>query len=353
MNHVIRVGLIGFGMGGKVFHAPFIDSMPEFELVTIRTTKKEDQKTARLRYPDAKIVSDVQEIFKDNSIDLVVITTPNVFHFSLAKEALRYNKHVVVDKPFTITSAEAQELIDISIVRQKIITVFQNRRWDSDFKTVQKIIDSQVLGNLVSYRAHFDRFRNVIKQNAWKEENAPGAGILYDLGAHLIDQTLLLFGPPLQISSDIRIQRNEGKAADYFELILHYPQLKATLTAGMLVRPPAVKYLLSGSKGSFIKYGMDVQEEALKAGSIPSNTENWGEEPECLWGTLDTEYHELHFIGKIKSERGDYRQFYLNLYKALLGREQLSVRPEEARNTIRIIEHALKSNAEKRTVDFN
>jgi len=291
-------------------------------------------------------------IFEDDNIDLVVIATPNTSHYNLAKEAIEAGKHVVVDKPFTITTKDADDLIELATTKNKIISVFHNRRWDSDFMTVKKIIESRVLGNLVEVEIHFDRFRNYIKENAWREEDLPGSGILYDLGSHLIDQSQVLFGLPEEISADIRIQRPGGKSVDNFELILHYRNLKVTLKAGMLIKESGPHYMLYGDMGSFIKYGLDVQEEALKKGLTPLNIENWGQEPESIWGNLNIEKDGQTIIREVESEIGVYRAYYSNIYNVITDGEELIVKPQEARNTIRIIELAIQSNREKRTVKY-
>jgi predicted dehydrogenase len=348
----INVGLIGFGVAGRVFHAPMITSIPGLNLKKIRETKAENIQIANLRYPYAEIVSNSEFILNDDSIDLVVIATPNTSHFSLAEEALKAGKHVIVDKPFTVTTAEADSLIEFAKSKNKVLSVYHNRRFDSTSKTIRKVISSGMLGQLREYEVHYDRFRNYFRPGAWREEDVPGSGIFYDLGAHLIDDALDLFGLPEEITADLRIQRPGGKTIDNFEVILHYPLLKVTLKGGMLVREPGPAVSLCGLNGSFIKYGMDVQEEALRAGKIPNAEPDWGREPESLWGTINTEYQGLHFRGTIESEPGDYRDFYANVYKALIGQKELIVKPEQARNTIRIIELAIRSNAEKRTVRY-
>ena len=351
MNKLLQVGLLGFGMSGRVFHAPFISSIPGLALKKIRANRPESIAAAQAAYPAAELVTEDKAILEDEEIDLVIVATTNATHYSLAKAALLAGKHVVVEKPFTVTSDEASELIALAKHQHRILTVYHNRRWDSDFKTVQKVLESKLLGNLVEYEAHFDRFRNAIKPDTWKEEDTPGTNLLYDLGSHLIDQALYLFGMPETVAADLRIQRPEGKIIDYFEVHLHYPnELKATLKAGMLVKQPGPHFILSGDQGSFVKYGMDVQEAALKKGLSPALVPEWGVEPESLWGSLDTEYKGLRFVGKIQSEVGDYRGFYENVYRAILGQEELTVKPEQARNTIRIIELAMQSSAEKRTL---
>ena len=348
----IRVGLIGFGMAGRVFHAPTITSVAGLALTKIRETKADNIRIIQERYPGAVIVPDSKAIFEDDTIDLVVIATPNISHFPLTKEALLAGKNVVVDKPFTITSAEADELIALAQQQNKLLSVYHNRRFDSTTKTAKKVIDSGALGRLVEYEVRYDRFRNTLRKDAWREEALPGSGILYDLGAHLIDQAQYFFGLPEAVTADVRIQREGAKATDNFEVILHYPGLKVTLKSGMLVRELGPHMMLLGDQGSFVKYGMDVQEEALKAGLTPKDVPNWGEEPQASWGTLNTDLNGLHIIGKVESERGDYSGYYANIYKALLGEEELIVKPQTARNTIRIVELANQSSEEKRTVPF-
>ncbi len=353
MAKTIHVGLIGFGMAGRLFHAPFITAVAGLNLRKIKANRPESINYAKQHYPDAVVVATEQEIFEDATIDLIVIATANPTHYTLAKAALQAGKHVLVDKPFTITSAEADELISLAKEKQKILTVYQNRRWDSDFKTIRKVLDANLLGNIVEYEAHFDRFRIEIKPDTWKEENLPGAGILYDLGTHLIDQALVLFGEPLEVYADIRTQRQNSKIPDYFEVILCYSTVKVILKAGMLVRETGPHFILHGDKGSFVKYGMDVQEAALKTGSFPTSTPNWGAEPESQWGVLSTEINGVAFRGKIASETGNYSGVYQNIYKAILGQEELEVKPEQARNTIRIIEIAMQSSREKRSIKYS
>ncbi|QCR21958.1 oxidoreductase [Pontibacter sp. SGAir0037] len=353
MKKDIQVGLIGFGMAGRVFHAPFIANVAGLKLRKIRETKQANIHIANTYYPEAEIVGDSKAILQDPEIDLVVVASPNATHYSLAKEALEAGKHVLVDKPFTVTSAEARELIQLAEQQQKVLTVFQNRRWDSDFKTVKKIVENQLLGNLVEYEAHFDRFRNFIKEDTWKEEDHPGSGILYDLGAHLIDQSLYLFGKPEAVTADLRAQRQGSSIIDHFDLTLHYPQLKVILKAGMLVKETGPHFRLLGDQGSFTKYGMDVQEEALKANQHPKGNSAWGIEPENLWGSLQTTFNGLQFRGKIESETGDYTALYQNVYNAILGEEELVVKPEQAQTTIQVIEAAYQSHQERRTVFLN
>jgi predicted dehydrogenase len=349
----INVGLIGFGMAGRLFHGPTITSAKGLKLYKVRETKSPNIAIIRERYPDTIIVNDTNEILNDPSIELVVVATPNVTHYDVATKALMAGKHVIVDKPFTVTSQEATQLIELAKNKNKLLTVYQNRRWDSDFQTVKKVIDSSLLGNLVEYEAHYDRFRNTIRPDTWKEDGVLGTGLVYDLGSHLIDQALVLFDLPKTITADLRTQRQNATIIDNFEMILDYGKLKVTLKGGMLIKEQLPHFILLGNNGAFVKYGMDVQEEALIAGLSPNKSLNWGEEPESLWGTINTEFNGIEFRGKVKSEKGNYVGFYENIYKAILGEEELAVKPEQAKNTIRVIELAMQSNKEKRTVEYS
>ena len=352
MKEPIQVGLIGYGMAGQVFHAPMITSISGLQLSTIRETKPDNIALAKRRYPATTIVSDSAAIISNPDIDLVVIATPNAFHYSLAKESLQAGKNVVVDKPFTITSDDADELIDLAKKENKLLSIFHNRRYDSGFKTVQKIISENTLGHIAEVEIHFDRFRPGLKENAWREDNIPGSGVLYDLGSHLIDQSLVFFGSPNSISADIRAQRQGAKVDDYFQVELHYDNLKVILKAGMLVKELGPQYILHGDKGSFIKYGLDVQEEALKEGQIPNETANWGEEPESLWGKLNLDAEGSANISRVRSEVGDYRGYYENICKSILGEANLEVLPEQAREVIYLIEQAQQSALKGRTINL-
>ncbi|HEY0321762.1 MAG TPA: oxidoreductase [Pyrinomonadaceae bacterium] len=349
MTDEISVGLIGYGMAARVFHAPVIQSVPGLRLKKIVERRTDE---ARKRYPSVEVVRDVSALLQDEEIALVVISTPNSSHFDLARQSLLARKHVVVEKPFTTTSAEAQQLINLARQQQRLISVHQNRRWDGDFQTVKRVLDSKLLGRLVEYESHYDRYRNYPRASAWREEEEPGSGILYDLGSHLIDQALVLFGLPRAVRADIRIQREFATVADNFELVLDYDNLKVSLKAGMLVREQGARFILHGTLGSFVKYGIDPQEEALKRGLTPT-APNWGEEPREMWGTINTEVGGLHVEGQVETIAGRYQTYYQNLFDAIQGRAELAVKAEEARNTVRIIELAQESNERKCVVGFS
>jgi predicted dehydrogenase len=347
----INVGLIGYGGGGKVFHAPIIASVDGLKLHKVYVTNAENVQHLKERYQDAQVVSKIDDILDDPSIQLVVVATPNALHYEIAKKALEKGKNVIVEKPFTASTEEAEVLISLAKATNKLLTIHHNRRWDSDFKTVEKVVKSNLLGDIVNFEVYYDRFNPTFKHN-WKEKNIAGSGVLYDLGSHLIDQALCLFGLPQEVFANLEIQKQGGEVIDYFKLLLKYTNLNVTLTAGSLVKEQGPRYIIHGTKGSFVKYGLDVQEAALKSGLLPKNIEGWGKEPEELWGKINTEVNGLHIIGKVESETGDYREFYRNVYDAILGMDTLSVMPEQARNVIKVIEIAVQSSSEKRWVKF-
>ena len=343
----LQVGLIGYGMAGRVFHAPVITAIPSLKLTQVVQRHGTE---ARARYPWVEIVPTVEALLANPALDLVVVATPSASHFELARAALQAGKHVVVDKPFTLTANEAQQLLELGQRQQRIISAFQNRRWDGDFLTVQQILRQGCLGRLVEYESHFDRFRNTFSaERAWREQAGPGSGILFDLGSHLLDQAHVLFGLPQRLTADIRSQRDPNQADDAFELILHYDGLKVTLKAGLLVREPGPRFALHGTEGSFVKYGLDPQEQALKQGRSPQEP-GWGTESERAWGTLNTQIGGLHVRGQVETLPGSYCAYYENVYQAITGQAELMVTPEQARTTIRLIELARQSHAEHRSV---
>lgn len=350
MSINIRTGIIGYGLSGRVFHAPFIDVVEGFELTKISTSNPEREVFIEERYPITAVVPDGKGIIDDPEIDLVIVTSPNTDHFRWAREALLSGKHVVVEKPFTVNVEEASELIEIARRQQKILTVYHNRRFTSDTRTVKKLLDSGLLGEIVDYESHFDRFRSDPRPNgAWREQPLPGSGIFYDLGSHLIDQALWFFGMPEAVTAEINAQRPWAKADDHFDLRLHYPSFTATLKSGMICRIPGPTYMLHGTKGSYVKYGLDVQEATLDSGAKPEG-KDWGREPESIWGTINAEYKGVKIQGKLESEQGDYRDYFINLRDAINGKAPVAVKPEEALNVMRIIELAFRSSREKRTI---
>ena len=345
----IFTALIGYGSGGRIYNAPIVSSVEGFRIEKILTSNPDNIEAAQRDFPQADVVQNFSEVIEDENIELVVILLPNHLHYSFARKALEAGKHVIVEKPFTTTVKEANDLIAIANKKNLVLTVNHNRRFDSDFQTVKKIKESGLLGQIVSYESHFDRFRMQVK-NSWKEDpEMPGHGILYDLGSHLIDQALVLFGHPEELFADIRIQRKEAKVPDSFEILLFYPNLKVSLNAGMLVKEKGPNFSIFGTKGSFIKHGMDVQEDALKRGLKPSSHAPWGQEPEEFRGNLETsEGRNL-----VESEKGNYCKVYENLRNTIERKEDLYIKPEQARDVIKVIELAVLSNSSRCAVKFS
>jgi predicted dehydrogenase len=344
----INTALCSFGMSGKVFHGPFLEVLPGFNFYGVWERSK---KVATEIYPHVKSYSSFEELLADGNVELVVVNTPNYTHYDYAKKALDAGKHVVVEKPFCITVAEGEELIKLAYKRNLILSVYQNRRWDSDFKTVKKVIDQQLLGEVVEAEFHFDRFKEEISPKAHKETPGAGAGILYDLGPHVIDQALYLFGMPKAVFADVAIQRPISKVEDYFELLLFYPNLRVRLKGGYLVREPLPSFVVHGTKGSFIKSRADVQEVLLQANAIP-NGDDWGTEPPTEKGLLHTEKNGVVIRENIPTEKGNYAQYYEQLYEAIRNSRPVPVTAEDGLNVIRIIELAYKSNTEKKVVEL-
>ena len=347
--HQIKTALCSYGMSGKFFHAPFLHIHPGFELYAVLERSK---KVIQNDYPGVKSYSAYKELLQDQHIELLVINTPNYTHFEFAKNALLAGKHIIVEKPFCNTIAECDELIALAKEKKKLVSVYQNRRWDSDFKTVQKIIKEGSLGKIVEAEIHFDRYSEALSPKLHKEAPGPGAGILFDLGPHLIDQALLLFGMPDALFADLAIMRSQSKVDDYFELLLFYPGMRVRLKAGCLVRESVPAYIIHGHQGSFIKPRADIQEEILKAGQIPG-TDNWGTEPESGQGILHTLVNGEIIRQKVISLRGNYQTYYDLLYRALTANEPPPVSSVEGRNIIYIIENALESFSVKRIVELN
>lgn len=349
-NNVIEVGLIGFGNAGQLYHAPFLNAIEGFRLTKVRTSRQLTERTRNALPAYTQVVSTNEDILTDPAIQLVVVAAPNDLHYSLAKAALEAGKHVVVDKPFTLSVAEADELIAVAEAQQRTLTVYHNRRFSSDFRTLKKVCESGLLGRIVEFEAHFDRFRNAIRHDSWKEENKPGAGVFYDMAPHLIDQALQLFGQPQELRADLRAQRTGSPVVDNFEVVLLYPDLKVTLKGGMLAKDPFPQFAVFGDQGSFVKYGRDMQEDALRAEPVPYTSPGWGTEPENFWGRLLTNFNGLEMNATVKSEPGDYGAFYRNLHQVLTANAELLVLPQQARAVIYLIELAEQSNQEKRTL---
>lgn len=344
----INTALCSFGMSGLVFHAPFIEAHPDFNLYGVLERSKN---LAEETYPAIKTFRTLEELLADEKVDLIVVNTPNITHFEFTKQAILAGKHVVVEKPFTVTSEEAEVLMALAKEHQVLLSVFHNRRWDSDFLTVKKVLEQEVLGDIVEAEFHYDRFEPALSYKVHKETPTEGVGSLYDLGSHIIDQAIQLFGVPKSVFATLDGFREHSKVIDYFDVKLYYPHHYVTLKSSYFVREPLAAYSVHGTKGSFLKSKADIQEAALQKGIKP-NTEFWGMEPEKEQGWL----HYMKDGQSIKthqaSEIGNYMAYYDQISKAIINQENLPVTAEEATLVIKIIEAALRSHQEKRIIDL-
>ena len=335
-------------MSGWVFHAPFIVTDPHFKLYAVWERSKN---LAEEKYPCVITYRTLEEMLADEAVELVIVNTPNYTHYDYTKKALLAEKHVIVEKPFTVTVKEGEELIELADKQNKKLSVYQNRRYDSDYKTIKKVLDEKLLGDLVEAEFHFDRYSEILSPKVHKEIPGPGTGALYDLGSHLIDQALQLFGMPDAVFADIKVVRPVSKVDDYFDLLLYYPQLRVRIKSSYQVREPLPGYILHGSKGSFIKPKTNIQEELLQKNNVPGN-DDWGIEPESERGLLHTEKDQKIIKEYIQSERGNYADYYDGIYEAIRNDKPVPVSAEDGLKVIRIIEAAFKSSNEKKGIEF-
>ena len=345
--HKIKTALLSYGMSGKVFHAPFLDFHPGFELLG---SWERSKKIIHQDYPEMKSYGTIDELLEDD-VDLVVVNTPVETHYQYAKKVLLAGKNAIVEKAFTTTVAQAQELAAIAKEKGLKLTVFQNRRWDSDFKTVQKIIADKVLGDIVEAEFHFDRFNPLLSPKQHKETVNSGAGILKDLGPHLIDQALYLFGLPLSVFADIRITRDHSLVDDYIDILLYYSNFRVRLKAGFFVREAIPAYVVHGKKGSFLKPRGDVQEDELKAGNKP-NLEIWGTESIEKRGLLHTEINGEVVQEIIPTLQGNYYDFFDGVYHSITNDTAEPVTAQEGIRVMQIIEAAIQSSILKKVIDL-
>ncbi len=355
----IGVAVVGYGLGGRVFHAPFVSAVPGLKLETIVQRKGDEAAKA---YPGVRILRSIEEALGDKAVQLVVVSTPNETHFALAKQALEAGKHVVIDKPFAATSEQARELVELAKKKGVKVVPFHNRRWDGDFLTVKKLIGEKAVGRLVTLESHFDRFRPVQREGTWKEAEDPANGMLFDLGPHLVDQCLALFGSPGSITASVRKDRDVTEIEDAFDIVLSYPEyegkgLMAICRASYLVSDPSPRFLLHGTKGSFKKYGLDPQEPALVGGAkLPrlGSGDEWLGEPDSAWGTLTVAPAPADPGTLVKrdvtTEKGDYRGFYANVRDAINGTAEQAVSAEDGFRIVKLLELARVSSEEGRTV---
>ncbi|AOI69053.1 oxidoreductase [Burkholderia ubonensis] len=345
MSSLLRIGLMGFGFAGATFHAPVIAASGRTQVVAIATGQPD---RARAAYPDARIVADLDALLALDDIECVVIATPNDTHFPLARQVLDAGRHVVVDKPVTLSSDEALALARLANTRSRVFAPFHNRRWDGDFLTVRRVVESGELGRITYVTSHFDRFRPQVRVR-WREEAARGGGLLLDLGPHLIDQALALFGLPDTVSATVKTRRDNGSAPDFVHVQLGYPDKDVALHASALSALEPARFTLHGTRGSYQKFGLDTQEDQLKAGLTPDDVEFGGGNPPGVLRVLD---------GDVETERpvptldGQYAEFYRALAAAIREGAPFPVTPQDAVDVMTIIELAAQSEHEGRRLPF-
>ena len=343
----IKTALLSYGMSGKVFHAPFLNFHPGFELLG---SWERSQRRIQEDYPNVRSYASFEDLLEDD-VDLVVINTPVETHFDYAKRALMAGKHALVEKAFTTTVAQAEELDALAKAKGLKLAVFQNRRWDSDFKTVSEIVRSEILGDIVEAEFHFDRYNPVLSPKKHKETLNPGAGILKDLGPHLIDQAVCLFGFPEAVFADIRITRTESVVDDWIDLLLYYPDFRVRLKASFFIREAVPAFIVHGKRGSFLKPRGDVQEDDLKAGR-KLNLKTWGKESKEKEGLLHTENSAGIVFEKVATMTGNYYDFFDGLYEAIIHDKAEPVNAADGIKVMRIIEAALESSSELKVIQL-
>ncbi|HTZ48838.1 MAG TPA: Gfo/Idh/MocA family oxidoreductase [Verrucomicrobiae bacterium] len=339
----LDVGLIGFGLGGRSFHAPVINAVPGLRLAAI--LQRSGDSAAQL-YPHARIVRTLDELLAIDSIRLIAISTPNQTHFSLAQRCLEAGRHVVVDKPFTTTVAEAVTLLEFAQQKKLVLSVYHNRRFDADFQALRQNIAAGALGRVLRFESTYDRFRPSPKPGAWREQPGPGSGILYDLAPHLIDQAMTLLGTPQALSADVRTERHNISTDDAFDIFLYYPQgVRALLRATMMSANPRPRLVVLGEKGSYLKREFDPLEPTLREGKVPTGS-SWVVEKEENFGELTLVESGVTTTGKIPST-GDWREFYVNVRDAILSSVPLLVTHQQALNVMVALELAQESSSKR------
>lgn len=338
----VRVALIGYGFAGKTFHAPLIRAAPGMELHLVATSQPE---VVRADLPGVKTVASLSEVLADPEVELVVIATPDAVHVEQATAALRAGKAVVIDKPFARTHAEAAAVVALAAEHDRFLSVFHNRRWDADFLALKREIERGRLGRVVTVESRFDRHRPVVRDR-WRE--APGAGCWLDLGPHLIDQMLVLFGLPVGITCSLAIQRDGGLSPDWAHAVLRYDDgLRVVLNAAMVAAAPEVRFAVHGTSASWLKGGLDVQEEQLKAGMTPGGP-GWGVDPRpATWVDGDTGARSA-----APGPTGDYPAYYAAVARALRGEGDNPVPPDQPLAVMRVLDAGAESARTGREVLF-
>lgn len=341
-----HVALLGYGLAGSVFHAPLVAATPGLRLHTV--VSRDPGKVAA-RHPAVRVVAEPAQAFADPAIDLVVVATPNDTHAPLAMAALAAGKHVVVDKPFALDTVQARAMIEAARTAGRVLSVFHNRRWDADFLALRGLLEAGALGEVAELHSHFDRFRPQVPDR-WRDREGPGSGLWYDLGPHLVDQVLQLFGPPQAVYADLAQQRDGARATDYFHVQLRYPRLRAILHAGALVPGHGLRFAVHGTGGSWLKQGLDPQEDALRDGAQPGGA-GWGRDPRpgvLLRAGADGQVHEQ----PAAATAGDYPAYYAAMRDAIATGSAPPVAAEDALRVMEVIEAGIASSRQRREVPF-
>ncbi|MGR5094758.1 oxidoreductase [Vibrio maritimus] len=331
----IKTAIIGYGFSAKTFQIPFITTLPEFELTAISTSQADEVNSA---FSDVTHYASAISMIEETDAELVIITAPNHVHFELAKLALESGKHVVIEKPFVTRIEDGEALIEMAKKHSRVLSIYHNRRWDGDFLTVKKLIEEEKLGDIKHFESHYDRFRPQVRQR-WREQTTDGGGILFDLGSHLIDQAVELFGVPDYVSAECKMRRENSTNVDYFHVILHYPEHLAILHGDMFDAGPNRRFTVKGTLGNYEKCGFDPQEAQLISGVLP-NTLNWSEETHESYGTL----YQEGGSEAVKTELGAYQDYFKQLATSIQDGLEPPVKPEEALQVIRLIELAMESS---------
>lgn len=343
---MLNVALCSYGMSGKVFHAPLITAEPQLHLHTILQRSSD---SALAEYPEVRIAKSFEEILNNSAIDIVVVNTPNEHHFPMTKAALLAGKHVVSEKPFTLSLREGEELIALAQQQQKILAVFHNKRLETDHMTVEKILREGALGRVIEIEWHYDRYRNNITHKLWKEDPLPGSGTWWDLGVHMLDSMLILLGRPKAVSADMRSLRREQGSTDYFNVCFHYEDVRVLLRSNTYVSEKGATVSIHGDKGSFLKFGQDVQEQQLMNGVLPYQ-ENWANHDSYNKGSLAIQHENGLQRTEVESERGCYELFYRNIADAINGKDTLRFSAQQALLTVEMLIAAEESHQLQKTI---
>ena len=337
----IRVGVIGFGLSARVFHIPFLAQSPAFEVVAVSTSRAAE---VREMLPEARVFESAESLIADGGVDLVINTAPNDVHYSLSALALSAGKHVVVEKPFVTNIEDGEHLIALAAARGLVLSVFHNRRWDGDFLTCKKLIADGALGQVRFFETHFDRFRPKVR-DTWREGDGDGSGILFDLGPHLIDQAVQLFGLPDAITAQVAKMREGARADDFFRLTFHYSGMLAVLVSSPFSAAPNLRFRLEGEAGNYVKYGLDPQEARLRGGTLPAASD-WAAEEAGQYGTLYSADGEV----SVPTVTGGYQHYFAALARSIQAGAKPPVSPQEALNVMKLIDLARESAATGRTI---